>query len=153
MIAMIPLFGEQPKSRWNWVEITIRAVSINLAGAFTSSILALYSAVALFATGKTIPALSTSVIVLLAATVVAIAAVGAALAFLARHFPWLAVILIPFFLRLVISIDGDDLSYSLSLAFGGICSAVYLVGAVIGRIARNRMRMREHVAPTAQTAS
>jgi hypothetical protein len=148
MSAMIPLFGDKPKSRWNWVEITIRAVSINLAGAIASSILALcYFAVA-FAAGEASRTLPTSVIVILAVTVVAVAAVGAVLAFIARHFPWLAVILIPLFLGLVFSTGAGDFR---DWAFGGICSAVYLAGAVIGRIAKNRMRMRKRVGPAAQT--
>ena len=101
---MIPLFGDQPKSRWNWLDITIRAVPINLAGAIASSILALcYFAVA-FAAGEASRTLPTSVIVILAVTVVAVAAVGAVVAFIARYFPWLAVILIPLFLGLVFSL-------------------------------------------------
>ena len=74
---MIPLFGGQPKSRWNCLEITIRAVPINLAGAIASSILALgYFGVA-FATGEAGRTFPTSVIVILAVIVVAVAAVGA----------------------------------------------------------------------------
>ena len=144
---MIPMFGGQPKSRWNCLEITIRAVPINLAGAIASSILALgYFGVA-FAAGEASRTLPASVIVILAVIVVAVAAVGAVLAFIARHFPWLAVILIPLFLGLVFSTD----DFRDGLAFGGICSAVYLAGAVIGRIAKNRMRMGERVGPGAQT--
>ena len=98
---MIPLFGGQPKSRWNCLEITIRAVPINLAGAIASSILALgYFGVA-FATGEAGRTFPTSVIVILAVIVVAVAAVAAVLA---------------------------------------VIAAVYLAGAVIGRIAKNRMR-------------
>jgi len=158
MSAMTPLFGDQPKNRWNWVEITIRAVSINLAGAFISSILALwYFAVAFaageasLATGEANRTLPAGVIVILAVTVVAVTSVGAVLAFLAKHFPWLAVTLIPLFLGLVFRTYGVD--FTDGLALGGICSAVYLAGAVIGRIAKNRMRMsmRKRVGTAAQT--
>ena len=139
-VAMIRLFEEAPKRNAGRFWVAAKAVVVDLTG--TTGCLALafsYFALAMATEGG--PA-SPEVSALLWIIAFAVVMLGALLAATARHFPWPVVFLVLLLFGLGYGSLGCRDCFLAGCEFGGMTSAVFLVGALAGREIKRWVRTR-----------
>ena len=114
----------------NWLHFDLRTLAIDVAAAIGCTVLAILYFAAAFAAGESPQPTPISVSVFLWVIALAVAVLGAVLASITKHFPWLVAVLTPLFLAGFFRSVGERDAFVSNLKFGGMASGLFLIGAL-----------------------
>ncbi len=138
---MIRLFRDASQGPIGWLRLSAGSVFGNLLAAAICAALGFFWFGVAFAAGD-LPRSdkSTTPYLFLWATILTVVIFGAVLGSVLKYLPWLAMILTPLFLGVLMALPGDRDGFAIGLQLGSYGSALYLGGALAGKGIRHRMR-------------